>query len=928
MPTVTIYADASDRDIISENSVWSTARNGAGLVLNSLTASEPLFGTLYTGTSYSAFEYFVRYNLSSIPSGSTCNSVIDQVVAGFSSGIGNSFTLWHRQNDWPASAVATSFWLSGSTQVGVTTFLSSRPLGSWSGGTMYNLSDSGNLVSSVQSRFGGNFDTFFCSDRMTSLSGPTGNEYATIRSGDTGTTTAPRLSITYTAPNNAPTFLASPSVAYQVVDSITSQATGPRAYVQISLIPGDAEGTNISVRLERSSDGLVMSGPVTVASGASCVFTIPYNISGLSEGDNTCRVRLTDTVNGSLQTVSGNFTVKRDSTLPFLSGTITTSPASVTSATQSYQVVFTPRDAQATGSSQLRYQVHRNSDAGSGPATANVFLGGSNGTACTNNVQVTTPSVTTDTLINGANQRYVRFRDFAGNWAEFPFTITAVLNTPVAMSLTTAAGQSGTAAGANQVTLGAPEVFLAGSIQTAAATSSTSLALSTPQRLPLVADGTAATSLLLSVPGRLAALQPTATSSTVLAVSTSVPVLATAAISTSSADLALVLPYQLSPTPAGVASTALSLDATPGPRPIFPAADGVSSAAVSLATTPVVAFLTLNTAVGASTGESTLAATPAIAFILGLLADGASTGQGNLGDTPGYRVELDQVTSSSAASLTLIIGFLLSLNPSEASSAASLTPSAAFARSELLPLEFQGEFQVDQQLPIEAAASPSVSRQVEFEWLVSHGQARSAPLEWGRILGPLAPAPLEWRAQTAVDGESGLETLIQVTCTMQAPIEVLVGLADDEEMAIGVPGWVITQAQAPIGSKVAVVSQPIGYPLESLVISTVVTAEAPYEHQEGVPSDAVAPVESSWTTERSAESSLEWTVPVTASAQAPFSSYVGLRANAAIPVEAKGWELSIGPNAEADLVVQRGPVAETLLIHRVQSKDKIRVFIP
>ena len=125
MPSTLVYPDSSNNSIVSVHETYSIARTGGAL-----TEPHPTDGNIRVGqrnnasnsgfpdyiitNSYSCWEGFERFNLSSIPAGVTVTDVLYTVDPINISAGDQSFTLETRiNNNWPTS-LTTADWISGS----------------------------------------------------------------------------------------------------------------------------------------------------------------------------------------------------------------------------------------------------------------------------------------------------------------------------------------------------------------------------------------------------------------------------------------------------------------------------------------------------------------------------------------------------------------------------------------------------------------------------------------------------------------------------------------------------------------------------------------------------------------------------------------------------------------------------------------------
>ena len=105
----------------------------------------------------------------------------------------------------------------------------------------------------------------------------------------------------------------------------------------------------------------------------------------------------------------------RDDTAPTAATSISTTPGTVSG---NYTVTFTPNDAASTGSNEMSYYIRTATGGGGTLLTSSVKTS-------TSGSPKTTASITTDTLVQGSNTRYVRTCDGANRCTDTSFTVTA-----------------------------------------------------------------------------------------------------------------------------------------------------------------------------------------------------------------------------------------------------------------------------------------------------------------------------------------------------------------------------------------------------------------------------------------------------------------------------------------------------------------------
>ncbi len=213
--------------------------------------------------------------------------------------------------------------------------------------------------------------------------------------------------------NTAPTYNTQPYSGY--TSTYTRVGPGNTWQAYIWAVDSEQTGANaLTWQIRTSSCGagtLIANG--TFTSGVSkYTGNISHNASVLVDGSNTLYMCISD---GTLSTTSSPFTLLRDDVSPTASTAISTNPSTVSG---NYTVTFTPNDARSTSSNEMSYQIRTASGGGGTLLTS----GSANSTSGT---PKTTGSITTDTLSQGANTRYVRTCDGANNCTDTSFTVTA-----------------------------------------------------------------------------------------------------------------------------------------------------------------------------------------------------------------------------------------------------------------------------------------------------------------------------------------------------------------------------------------------------------------------------------------------------------------------------------------------------------------------
>jgi hypothetical protein len=229
--------------------------------------------------------------------------------------------------------------------------------------------------------------------------------------------------------NNPPSFTIQPSFgtgrtySFGPAGTITSLGIGVSSDGDISFQPSDAEQTGanaLSYEIRTSATPgagtLVASG--TATAGSMKTVNVTNTTSGLnSNGVKTLWVHLSD---GTSTTTSNSFTIRVDETLPAASTSISTTPSPVLDYAY-YNVTFTINDANSPDSGSLRWQIRE----GTG-GTGIEYASGS----ATNGDVITTAYFDDSALVTGANTRYIRVQDSAGNTSQTAFTVTLANSHP------------------------------------------------------------------------------------------------------------------------------------------------------------------------------------------------------------------------------------------------------------------------------------------------------------------------------------------------------------------------------------------------------------------------------------------------------------------------------------------------------------------
>lgn len=198
MPTVAILANANDQYVKSSSATYTTARTGSGLTVGADTTTNLLAGQNFASSTYSCYETFMQFDTSLIAAGSTVSSATLRIVANTSgSGLTNDqFYVLYRS--W-TSPLTTDQWVPGANLNLLSTV--AYRLGTFVANTTYNLTAATGSVT-----LGGVTGWMATSGSLMSGTAATAlTQVYNYLSGNNASTSAPQLTITYTAPASATT---------------------------------------------------------------------------------------------------------------------------------------------------------------------------------------------------------------------------------------------------------------------------------------------------------------------------------------------------------------------------------------------------------------------------------------------------------------------------------------------------------------------------------------------------------------------------------------------------------------------------------------------------------------------------------------------------------------------------------------------------
>lgn len=195
MTTDTFYGIEGDGRLYNLDSVYANARASADTV--STTATERI-GQVYNsaGGTYACYELFVAFNTSTIVDTAVVSAAtLSMDGAGDSST--TDFTAQVRPKVWTPSGLTTADFVAGA-DLSSLTLLATWASSSYSSG--YNNFSSEAAFNSAINKTG-NTELLIHSDRHAAGTTPSGNEYVLFTmANETGTTTDPKLVVTYTVP--------------------------------------------------------------------------------------------------------------------------------------------------------------------------------------------------------------------------------------------------------------------------------------------------------------------------------------------------------------------------------------------------------------------------------------------------------------------------------------------------------------------------------------------------------------------------------------------------------------------------------------------------------------------------------------------------------------------------------------------------------
>lgn len=238
-------------------------------------------------TSYNSF---IRFPGVSVPQGATVDDafiVLQSLNNASSSSVNLQIRAIAADN---AGAPSTFGQADGAARTSASVAWSSLP--SWSTNTDYTSPSIDSVVQEVVNRGGwasGNAIVIYVEDNASS-----GSAFRYAKSYESGSATAPRLTIEYTPTNTAPTITVNPSVNYNGYTRLGPNNTpGSVSFTATDPEETGSNALSYEIRTASGSGGtLVASGNFTSGVGASV--SIAHNASGINEGSNTLYLRVSD----------------------------------------------------------------------------------------------------------------------------------------------------------------------------------------------------------------------------------------------------------------------------------------------------------------------------------------------------------------------------------------------------------------------------------------------------------------------------------------------------------------------------------------------------------------------------------------------------------------------------------------------------------
>lgn len=196
MTVATIFAGTNDGQMRCNNATYLTARSGGGTFTVDTTNTDQLSGQELFSGQYYCYEYALDFDTSAIPANAIISSAVLSLAAG-TKGDGTTSAIHRaRLSDWGATLTSAD-WVPGASLAALPLLAHIAQTAVATSG--YNaLTDDAMAANIVK---GGNTRMLMVTDRMEAATVPTTTEFVRWRTSDTaGTTSDPKLVITYTVP--------------------------------------------------------------------------------------------------------------------------------------------------------------------------------------------------------------------------------------------------------------------------------------------------------------------------------------------------------------------------------------------------------------------------------------------------------------------------------------------------------------------------------------------------------------------------------------------------------------------------------------------------------------------------------------------------------------------------------------------------------
>ncbi len=201
MVVATIYSTASDGEVQSRNTTYSTARAGSTLSVFSASTVATVGQELDAGT-YFCYESFLSFDTSAIGASATVSAVdLDiYLTSDFST---TDFTINARTFDWSSGGLTTGDYVAGASLSANTLLATCATSGIGATGSYKTFASQAAFLTAPNLKTGTVY-IVLASSRLEGNNTPTGTEYIFFSTADaSGTTQDPKLTVTYTLAGKA-----------------------------------------------------------------------------------------------------------------------------------------------------------------------------------------------------------------------------------------------------------------------------------------------------------------------------------------------------------------------------------------------------------------------------------------------------------------------------------------------------------------------------------------------------------------------------------------------------------------------------------------------------------------------------------------------------------------------------------------------------